>query len=255
MTPRFLHPGTPAWTLVVVALLVASGLGALHTAPHGSLVPTWWPPVGLGIALLAMTSRRWWYVLVPAVGGATLLTNVVHEAPLDFSLVFTVLSMVQAVAGALVLRGRRHHGDVQLTTQDDVVDLGVAALCAATISAVGAALAGLVGRRPGQRLPLPYALPRAPGLGPGHPPRAPPLPSPAAAPPRAGTAAPAGAAGPRHRGRLRPHAGAQPRRAAAAGSDVGRLPLRAPCRRVADPGRHGRHQPADLGGARPLHPG
>lgn len=144
MTPRFLLPGTPAWTLVVVALLMASGLGALHTAPHESLIPTWWPPVGLGIALLAMTSRRWWYVLVPTVGVATMLTNVLHEAPLGFSLVFMVLSMLQAVAGALVLRGRRHRRDVQLTTQDDVVHLGVAALCAATIAAAGAALAGLV---------------------------------------------------------------------------------------------------------------
>lgn len=144
MTPRFLHPGTPAWSVVVVALMVVSGVAALRTAPHDSLAPTWWPPVGLGIALLALTPRRWWYVLVPVVGASTLATNLVEDAPLDFSLVFALLSMLQSVAGAFVLRRGRRHGDVQLTTQDDVVRLGVAVLCAASLSSTGAGLAALL---------------------------------------------------------------------------------------------------------------
>lgn len=138
--------GSALWAALLVALVLASSVVSLATAPEGRFVTTWWPAVGFSIALLALCPTRWWPLLLTAVAASTALTAWLNDSPWPYSGAFVLLSCLEAAAGAYVLRWGRAPEQVRLATQQDAVLMGLAALTAATVSAGGSALVGALDR-------------------------------------------------------------------------------------------------------------
>ncbi|WP_110242000.1 ATP-binding protein [Nocardioides gilvus] len=137
MTPRPLHPGGTLWAALVLCAVVATGFSALRLSPDGLPVMAWWPVAGLSVALLARMPLRLWLVLVPIIGVSHYTALLMSDRPVTFSLAYGSASLVAALAGALVLRGRRDPSDVVLRRQMDVVRLMGSAAAAATVMVLG----------------------------------------------------------------------------------------------------------------------
>lgn len=133
MTPRPLQPGGTLWSALLLCAVASWGIIGLQLAPAGLPVLAWWPVSGLSIALLALAPRRRWLFFVPAVAASNYAALLMSERPVHFALTFGTASLVAAVAGALVLRGRRHRTEVVLRRQIDVVRLASSGVAAAAV--------------------------------------------------------------------------------------------------------------------------
>lgn len=136
MTPRPLQPGGILWTALLLCAVVTWGIVALQLSPSGLPVLAWWPVSGLSVALLSLTHRRQWLFLIPVIGASYWAALLMSGRPVHFAMTFGTASLLAAVAGALVLRGRRQREDVVLRRQIDLVRLGCSGAAAATVMVV-----------------------------------------------------------------------------------------------------------------------
>ncbi len=65
MTPHADRPLGWAASFALLAGVVAAGAVAVHLAPDGRAVATFWPAAGLGLILLSLTPMRRWLLLAP----------------------------------------------------------------------------------------------------------------------------------------------------------------------------------------------
>lgn len=145
MNPLSRSAWSPVWAVLFVGLVLASTLGALGMAAADSITALWWPATGFGIAALAFSPLRWWPALGVAVGASTLTAALVHDsAPIHLTIAFSVISVLESLAGATVLRVRRRPEEVRLTTPQDAARMALAALASSAVSALGSALVVLV---------------------------------------------------------------------------------------------------------------
>ncbi|GAA4694074.1 ATP-binding protein [Nocardioides conyzicola] len=126
--------------LAVVALgaVLGAGVLAIASAPEGAQVAIWWPAGGIGVALLALTPRRWWWWLVPGVLVMTAAANLIEDRPLDLAVWLAVANASEAVVAATFLCWRRQ-GPPELAGLDAFVRLVVAAVLGGVTMAMIAA--------------------------------------------------------------------------------------------------------------------
>lgn len=137
MTSRALRAGGTIWSGLVLCAVVAAGFGALQLSPTGLPVASWWPVAGLSVALLARNEFRAWVFLVPAIALSNYTALLLSDRPVTFSLTYGSASLLAALTGALVLRGRRDPSDVVVRRQMDVIRLMASAVSAALVMVVG----------------------------------------------------------------------------------------------------------------------
>jgi PAS domain S-box-containing protein len=145
--PSFSGPRTQLtwpWVLALLAVVYVTAAGSVAFAPEKGAVAAWWPAAGLSIVLVALSPRRRWPVLVPAILVATTVANLAGGRELDIATAFGVGDAAEAlVAGALLRRGDQAP---RLASFEDLVRIGVAAVVGAIGIALFAPLAtGVVG--------------------------------------------------------------------------------------------------------------
>lgn len=92
--------------VMTLGVLLGAGVLAIASAPGGSPTAIWWPAAGIGVALLALTPRRWWWWLVPGILAMTAAASLVEDRPLDLALWLAVANAAEAVVAATFLCGR-----------------------------------------------------------------------------------------------------------------------------------------------------
>ncbi|NYG55546.1 ATP-binding protein [Nocardioides perillae] len=134
---RLAPAGAVALALVAVVL---TGASAVHWAPAGSAVATWWPAAGIAVALVAVVPRAW---VLPAVLGVVVAAgaaNAIAGRELLLASLFGLCNGAEAlIAGSLLRRGRG--GRARLETLDDLFRLLGACLAGVSVTALGVAAA------------------------------------------------------------------------------------------------------------------
>ncbi|WP_395692850.1 ATP-binding protein [Nocardioides sp.] len=134
----------PAAGLLLLAVLV-SGVAAIRWAPVASAAASWWPGAGIAVVLLGRTSRRSWWVWVPAIVAVGLLANLLGGRPADLSVWYAVANAVEALVVAAYLLRDRDTLD-ELSTIEAFLRLLTGAvlggLTIATLAATGAQVLG-----------------------------------------------------------------------------------------------------------------
>ena len=133
------NSGQVRWP-AAVALLVAvyaAGVGAVAFRPAGDPVAAFWPAAGLGVALIALTPRRWWPGLAGGIVVASAAANLTGGRELPVSVLFGLANAAEAlVAGAILRRGGLDRP--RLDAQEDFLRLVEATLLGGLTIAVGA---------------------------------------------------------------------------------------------------------------------
>ncbi|MGH3335477.1 MAG: PAS domain S-box protein [Nocardioides sp.] len=136
--------GRPPYVGALCALgalvaIFAAGTQAIHFAPEGAHVATWWPAAGIAVSLLTLAPRAWWPALVAGVVLASGAANMAGGRAFDISLCFGLSNAAEAVVAAFVLRRGTTVG-ARLESLDDFLRLLRAAIAGALVFATGAAL-------------------------------------------------------------------------------------------------------------------
>ncbi|QWC85818.1 PAS domain S-box protein [Nocardioidaceae bacterium] len=129
-----LRPSSHLWLL---GWLLAASLGAVVISPPESSLAIWWPATFVGVGLLLQAPRRQWVVLVPVVAGTITLGQVLAERQVDLSIGMGLLTALESLVIALVLRGLP--GSALLTSVSAVGRLLLADLAGAVVFAAGLA--------------------------------------------------------------------------------------------------------------------
>jgi PAS domain S-box-containing protein len=122
----------------LVAIFVA-GTQAIHFAPEGAHVATWWPATGIAVSMLILSPRRWWPALTAGVVVASAAANLTGGRELDISLCFGLANAAEAVVAASVLT-RGASVAARFESLDDFLRLVRAAISGALVFATVAAL-------------------------------------------------------------------------------------------------------------------
>jgi PAS domain S-box-containing protein len=126
------------WATALLVAVLASGLAAIRYAPAGAETPLWWPAAGFSVALLAVTPRRAWWALVPALAGVGWLVHYTDDAtPVVAGALGASYALAALAAGWCLTRGAA--AQPALRRQDDVLRLLVGAALGAGVAAVGVA--------------------------------------------------------------------------------------------------------------------
>lgn len=93
--------------VLFLGAVCAAGVLAIASAPDGSPVAIWWPAAGIGVTLLALTPRSWWWWLVPCLVAVTAVANFLQDRPLDLALWLGVANAAEAVVATTFICWRR----------------------------------------------------------------------------------------------------------------------------------------------------
>ena len=140
VTPHADRPLGWAASAALLAGVVAAGAVAVHFAPDGQAVATFWPAAGLGLILLALTPMRRWLVLAPLLALATAAGDVVADRGVRLAVTHGVVEAIALVIGALLVT---HAGRIRprLIDQEDFVRLFGAAVVSGGMLVLGGATA------------------------------------------------------------------------------------------------------------------
>src|SRR3954453_10801638 len=144
VTSRAHPPLGWATSFALLAGVVAAGAVAVRLAPDGRAVATFWPAAGLGLILLALTTRRRWLVLAPLLCAATAGGDLIAERTLRLRVIHGAVETVAlTIAALLVTYGGRIRP--RLVDQEDFVRLvGAAVVSGGALVAGGASASRLV---------------------------------------------------------------------------------------------------------------
>ena len=136
MTPHADRPLGWAASLALVAGVVAAGAVAVHLAPDGRAVATFWPAAGLGLILLSLTPMRRWLLLGPLLVVAVAAGDVIAERGLRLAVAHGMVEAIALVIAALLVT---HAGRTRprLIDQEDFVRLFGAALVSGGLIVLG----------------------------------------------------------------------------------------------------------------------
>ena len=144
MSPLADRPLGWAPSFALVAGVVAATAVAVHFAPDGQAVATFWPAAGLGLILLALNPIRRWLLLAPLLALATVAGDVLAERGLRLAIGHGVVEAIALVIAALLVT---HGGRARprLTDQEDFVRLfGAAVVSGGVLVLSGASASWLV---------------------------------------------------------------------------------------------------------------
>ncbi|HEU5454066.1 MAG TPA: MASE1 domain-containing protein, partial [Nocardioides sp.] len=92
------------WALGALVAIFFAGTQAIHFAPAGAQVATWWPAAGIAVSLLSLAPRSWWPALAAGVVLSSGAANLAGGRALDISLCFGLANAAEAVVAARLLR-------------------------------------------------------------------------------------------------------------------------------------------------------
>ena len=129
-----------AASLALLAGVVAAGAVAVHLAPDGRAVATFWPAAGLGLILLSLTPVRRWLVLGPLLALATAAGDLIADRGVRLAVAHGVVEAIALVIAALLVT---HAGRIRprLIDQEDFVRLFGAAVVSGGMLVLGGASA------------------------------------------------------------------------------------------------------------------
>lgn len=120
---------------VLLACVLVASVTAIHLAPSGSNVATWWPAAGIAAALLIGTRRDRWPLVLALLVAVTWAANRLSGRELGVSVAFAFANATEALVVSLVLGAHRRR-PVLRAARD------LARLCLAALA--GAAVIGLI---------------------------------------------------------------------------------------------------------------
>jgi PAS domain S-box-containing protein len=127
------------WALGALVAIFFAGTQAIHFAPTGAHVATWWPAAGIAVSLMVLSPRTWWPALAAGVVLASGAANLAGGRAVDISLCFGLSNAAEAVVAAMVLR-RGATTQPRFESLGDLLRLLHAAVAGALVFATGAAL-------------------------------------------------------------------------------------------------------------------
>ena len=119
--------------------IFAAGTQAIHFAPAGAHVATWWPAAGIAVSLLILAPRSWWPALTGGVVVASGAANLAGGRDLDISFCFGLANAAEALVAAYLLT-RGMTVAARFESLDDFLRLLRASVAGALVFATGAAL-------------------------------------------------------------------------------------------------------------------
>ena len=148
MTPHADRPLGWARSFALLAGVSAAGAVAVHLAPDGRAVATFWPAAGLGLILLSLSEMRRWLLVGPLLALAIMAGDLIADRSLALAAAHGVVEAIALVIAALLVT---HSGRTRprLVDQEDFVRLIAAALVSGGLIVLGGASAsGLVDIEP-----------------------------------------------------------------------------------------------------------
>ncbi|HET8961367.1 PAS domain S-box protein [Nocardioides sp.] len=134
---RYPYVGALAALGALVAVYLA-GTQAVHFAPEGTQVATWWPAAGISVSLLVLAGRPRWPVLTLGIALAITAANITGGRALEVSVAFGLANAAEALVAGLVLTyGSRR---ARFESLDDFLRLVGASIAGAAVVATGGAL-------------------------------------------------------------------------------------------------------------------
>ena len=115
---RYPYVGAVAALGALVAIYLA-GTQAVHFAPQGTQVATWWPAAGIAVSLLVLAPRARWPILTLGIVLAITAANLTGGRAPEVSLAFGVANAPEArVAGQVLTRGATRRAPFE--SHDDI---------------------------------------------------------------------------------------------------------------------------------------
>ncbi|SDS25103.1 PAS domain S-box-containing protein [Nocardioides scoriae] len=133
--------------MALLAAVLGASLTSLLWRPDPQAVATWWPAAGFAVALLALSRRSSWPLLLLAVGACTGVSSLVAGRAVPISLLMGAATALEALVAATVLTHLgRGAGRLRLQAPEGYAGVLAAACAAALTIGLGTALAtALVG--------------------------------------------------------------------------------------------------------------
>ena len=129
---------------LLVAMTVADTVMETLTN-NGGLSVAWWSALGLSVAAVAASPRKWWPWLLVGIVVSQTVARSIHGQPLDTSVLLGVAHASEALVAGMLLRSAAPSRPPRLVSQPDVLRLFAAA---ALVGAIATLVEGVAILRP-----------------------------------------------------------------------------------------------------------